>query len=159
MRITKYGVELDNNKKNILVKEGGCNYPSTSEALTSPYAILNMLNFVFRANRQAEEHVYLLAFNTKCKLLGVFEVSHGTADQSLVNPREMFVRLFLCGATQFAIAHNHPSGDCTPSKSDNEVTNRVKDAAKLMGITFLDHIVIGSGSNYYSFAENGNIKS
>lgn len=73
MRITTYRAELNEDRHNILVKENSCNYPVDS--LNNPQAVAEMLNGVFRLNRQAEEHVYMIALNTKGKPLGIFEIS------------------------------------------------------------------------------------
>lgn len=151
MKITKYVVELEA-QKNILVKESSKNYPQINE-LNSADKVTKMMNDCFRANKKAEEHVWLLAMNTKCHLIGAFEVSHGAVNFSVVQPREIFVRLCLCGATSFIVVHNHPSGDVTPSKQDMEVTSKLKNAAEIMSISMLDHIIIG-GEQYYSFNEN-----
>lgn len=150
MRITTYRSELDENQHNILVKENSCNYPVDS--LNNPQSVVAMLNSVFRLNKQAEEYVYMIALNTKGKPLGVFEISHGAAQQSICNPREIFIKALLCGATGIILAHNHPSGDTTPSKDDMTVYQRIKEAGNIIGVNLLDNIVVGNG--YYSFLEN-----
>ena len=114
---------------------------------------MKMLNAVFRFNKQAEEYVYMIALNTKCKPLGVFEISHGTINQSICNPREIFIKALLCGATGIILAHNHPSGDTTPSKDDLKTYQRVKEAGKIIGVELFDNLVIGNG--YFSFMESG----
>lgn len=153
MRITKYKTELDENRHNVLVKEFATNY--NADNLNNPEAISNMLNTCFNMNRLAEEHLYLIALNTKNKPLGVFEVSHGTVNASLINPREIFIRLFLVGASNFIVSHNHPSGDCTPSTDDIKTTKRLKECADMIGVTLLDHIITGDG--YISLRESGYI--
>lgn len=153
MRIIKYAVELDANKKNILVKEDSQNCPSISN-LGNPSRIRDMLNMVFHAGSKAEEHMWLIALDSKCNPVGVFELSHGTVNSSLVSPREVFVRLCLCGAAVCVLAHNHPSGDPAPSNEDIEVTERIKEAGAIMNIKLHDHIIIGEGMKYYSFAES-----
>lgn len=150
MRITKYRTELDSKRHNILVKESAINY--ACDKLNSPDAIVQMFNNVFGLNHMAEEYVYLVAFSTAYKVLGVFEVSHGTVNTTLANPREIFIRLLLSGASCFAVCHNHPSGDCTPSDDDIGLTKRLQECANFMGIKFTDHIITGKG--YYSFKEN-----
>lgn len=149
MRITKYKTELDQNLHNVLVKESAVNYQCTS-TFDKPELIANMLTVCYGLNRCAEEYMYLIALSTKGKILGVFEVFHGAVDTSLCNPREIFIRLLLCGACSFVLAHNHPSGDCTPSEEDLHVTIRLKKCAEMMGISFLDHIII-AGNTYISF--------
>lgn len=151
MRITLYRSELDENKHNVLVKENACNYQA--ESLSTPQSVADMLNNVFRLNRQAEEHVYMTALNTKGRLLGVFEISHGAASQSICSPREIFIRALLCGAAGIILAHNHPSGDVTPSKEDMAVYGNIKEAGKMIGVNLLDNIIVGD--TYYSFTEQG----
>ena len=92
MRITKYTIELNDNKRNILVKEDSKNCTFINR-LDSPEKIVDMLNYIFNAKYKAEEHLWLIALDTKCNPMGVFEVSHGTADASMSSPREVFVRL------------------------------------------------------------------
>lgn len=150
MRIITYRSELDESQHNILVKEKSCNCPVDS--LNDPKLVTEMLNTVFRLNKQAEEHVYMIALNTKGKPLGVFEISHGMVNMTICNPREIFIKALLCGASGIVLAHNHPSGDITPSKQDIESYNRLKEAGKLIGINVLDSVIVGEG--YYSFAEN-----
>ena len=150
MRITKYRAELDSGRHNILVKESAVNY--ACDRLDNPYAIVQMFNSVFGLDHMAEEYVYLTAFSTTYKVLGVFEVSHGTVNTTYASPREIFIRLLLSGASCFVICHNHPSGDCKPSDDDIELTKRLQKCATLMGIMFTDHIIIGNG--YYSFKDH-----
>lgn len=150
MRITKYRTELNENKHNVLVKEKAFNYQCDS--LDNPKSIVKMLNEYFHLNKMAEEYLYMIALDTKCHPLGVFEVSHGTVNSSLVSPREVFIRAILCGATYIILSHNHPSGVVTPSKEDREVYKRIKESGKLIGIELLDNIIIGDG--YYSFLEH-----
>lgn len=150
MRITKYRTELNENKHNVLIKEKSFNYQCDN--LDNPKSIVKMLNECFHLNKMAEEHLYMIALDTKCHPLGVFEVSHGTVNSSLVSPREVFIRAILCGATYIILSHNHPSGVVTPSKEDREVYKRIKESGKLIGIELLDNIIIGDG--YYSFLEH-----
>lgn len=152
MRLIIYRTELDKNLHNILIKEKSCNYPSATGTLMNPGAVTEMLNTVFRLNRQAEEHVYLLALNTKGRLLGVFELSHGTVNLSICNPRDVFIKALLCGASAIILAHNHPSGDTTPSENDFAIYRKIKELGELLGVDLLDSIIIGD--SYYSFHEN-----
>ena len=151
MRITTYKTELNADNLNTLVKEKSCNYTGI-ETLNNPSLIAEMFNVVFRLNRQTEEYLYMLVLTTKGKSLGVFEISHGTVDATICNPREIFIKALLCGASGIVIVHNHPSGDITPSKQDIESYNRLKEAGKLIGINVLDSVIVGE--DYYSFAEN-----
>lgn len=150
MRITSYSVELKG-RLSVLVKENAVNYDDV--LLNNAKSIANMMNTVFRLNQKAEEYVYIVALNTKCNPVGVFLLTKGTADRSLVGPREIFVRLFLCGANCFVMVHNHPSGDPTPSIEDINMTKKLKECSSLVGVTFLDHIIVGD--TYCSLSERG----
>ena len=111
MKIVKYKVLLNEDNKNVLVKENAQLYYCAGGVLNSPEKIVQMCNEVLQANRLAEEYIWLLAFNTKNRLIGLFEISHGAVDLSILRPREVFIRLFLCGAVSFILVHNHPSGE------------------------------------------------
>lgn len=150
MVIRKYRTEMNDDRHNVLVKELSADYKG--DTLMSPDAIAGMLDDIFRMSRLAEEHLYLVALSTKGHPLGVFEVSHGSVDASVFNPREIFIRLLLCGASMFVIAHNHPSGDTHPSKEDFAATRKLKECADMMGIPMIDHIIIGN--SFYSFNVN-----
>lgn len=152
MRITKYSTILNSDKHCELVKEKSVNYQYEGN-FNNPQLIYNMLCDVFYHDKQTEEYLYLLCFNTKCRLLGVFEVSHGTVNASLCNTREIFQKALLCNASNIVLAHNHPSGSTTPSKEDIQTYKKVKEAANIMGLPLLDNLIIGD--SYYSFSENG----
>ena len=150
MIITSYTVELKDSL-NVLVQEESVTYDART--LSRPDAIAAMMNSVFRLNQKAEEYVYILALNTACRPVGVFMLTKGTVDRSLISPREIFVRMFLCGASGFVMVHNHPSGDTTPSVEDANMTKKLKECSKLVGVKFLDHIIVGD--DFYSFSEDG----
>lgn len=155
MKIVKYGVEISDSKLNVLVKEDTFHYES--EFLNKPGIIVDMLNTVFHAGRQAEEHVWLLAMNNSCEVLGVFEVCHGSVSEASVHMREIFVRLCLCGATGFILAHNHPGNSLVPSEADIRMTEKVTETATLMDIKLFDHIIVCK-DKYVSLAEEGLIR-
>lgn len=149
MRINLYTVE----KENLLVKEKGINYP---DELDNPKKIVEMFNHLFRLDQKAEEYVYMLALNSKNKPLGVFEVSHGTVNYSVIAPREIYQRALLIGASYIILLHNHPSGQPNPSKDDKDTTRRIHASGELLNVQLLDHIIVGSGS-YFSFREESDI--
>lgn len=101
---------------------------------------------------QKQEQMKLLMLNTKTKLIGESNISKGTVNASLVSPRELFIEALNLEAVSIILVHNHPSGDPTPSENDILLTKRVKDAGDLIGITLLDHIIIGNNC-YISFSE------
>ena len=118
-----------------------------------PKKIVELIRKVFDASHSLQESVYLVCFDNKLQLLGVFEVCRGTADMAPIDNAQLMTRVLLCGAQTFAIVHNHPSGVADPSDNDIQVTERVSMAAQLMGLKMIDHIIIaGAGrEGYYSF--------
>lgn len=101
-----------------------------------------------------QEHFVVLSLDSKNQLLGKDHAFVGTLNSSLVHPREVFHRAVRRSAASIVVAHNHPSGDPQPSREDIEVTRRLGEAGKLMGIELLDHIIIGDG-RYVSLRERG----
>ena len=90
-----------------------------------------------------EEVVALVCLNAKGKIIGFHEVSRGTLSSSQVHPREVYKRAIVNNASSIIVAHNHPSGYSNPSNDDIEVTKRLVECGKLLGIKLLDHIIIG----------------
>jgi DNA repair protein RadC len=92
--------------------------------------------------------------NTKNVITGSEIVSIGSLDSTIVHPREVFKAALLHNAASIIIGHNHPSGDPTPSREDIQVTNRLSEVGKLLGVEVLDHIIIGEG-RFVSLRESG----
>ena len=118
---------------------------------------------VFRAILDAEsemdrdkEHFWVLCLNTKNVILRVELVTLGLLDQTVVHPREVFRPAIGCSAKNIILAHNHPSGDPTPSDKDETLTARLIDCGRMLDIPILDHVVIGLGDDYWSMRERFN---
>jgi DNA repair protein RadC len=109
----------------------------------------------YYAGHDREEFVCLL-MNPKNAVIGIHTVSIGTLTLSLVHPRETFKAAIVAGAHSIILAHNHPSGDPTPSQEDNALTARLVEVGKLVGIQVLDHVIIGQG-RFYSYADQGRL--
>ena len=122
--------------------------------VTSPGQMKEAVESIFNLSKQAEEVFVLLGLSTKGDVIGAMEISRGTINSSLASPREIFKRALALNACQIAVAHNHPSGDTTPSTSDIHVTKILVDAGKLLDIELVDHIIVTHDS-YYSFRERG----
>ena len=101
------------------------------------------------------EHFVVLLLDTQNRIIGIHTVTVGTLDASLVHPREVFKPAILANAASVVVAHNHPSGDPTPSAEDRAVTRQLAAAGATIGIDVLDHIVVGEAPRYCSFAETG----
>ncbi|PKL19580.1 MAG: DNA repair protein RadC [Spirochaetae bacterium HGW-Spirochaetae-5] len=136
--------------------------------LTTKYKTLNterihvsdpgkVANFIReQIGEENREHFSVLGINTKNVVVIYHNVSIGTVDQSIVHPREVFTAALLSGCSGIIVTHNHPSGIVAPSKQDIEVTRRISEAGKVMGIPLVDHIIVGfDNPEYYSMKENG----
>lgn len=105
----------------------------------------------------------VMVLDARRRVLGVNVVSVGTLSASLVHPREVFKVALLLNGAAVIVAHNHPSGDCSPSEEDREVTKRLRRAGEIMGVALLDHVILPSGnvdprregSAFFSFREHG----
>jgi DNA repair protein RadC len=104
------------------------------------------------ANLDRENFVAVL-LNTKNEVIGTPLISVGTLSAALVHPREVFKPAIRASAASVVLAHNHPSGRAEASREDREVTNGLVEAADVLGIEVLDHVIVGDG--YYSMKENG----
>ena len=152
-RMTKYTTKLTENKRVVLEKEVSMNYPSLSYAIKSPDDAATIGKEFMNIHEEPEEYMYMICMNVKNKVIGIFEISHGTVNASLVTPREVFQKALLANSVSIILMHNHPSGDSTPSREDIDVTKRLVEAGKIVGIDVLDHIIIGD--HYSSLKEKG----
>ncbi len=100
------------------------------------------------------EHFVVCGLDAKHRVIGINVVSVGTLTLSIVHPREVFKALILMNAAAWLCCHNHPSGDVTPSQEDRVLTKRLREAGELLGITLLDHLILG-GARQFSFADEG----
>lgn len=131
-----------------LIRESSVRY--SSEKIATPNDIANLCrNFLEQADR---EICLLICLDNKNKPTAIHTISVGTVNASLVHPREVFKTAILANAVRIVLAHNHPSGDPEPSKEDIEITKRLIEAGKIIGIELLDHIVIGE-KRFVSFKE------
>lgn len=120
--------------------------------ISSPGDAAGLLMEEMRHNLR--EHFCAILLDTKNKVISIEEISVGSLNTSLVHPREVFRPAIRKACASLILVHNHPSGDPTPSREDLDVTRRLCDAGKLIGIEILDHIVIGDGK-FASFREKG----
>lgn len=120
----------------------------------NPDAVAEFIYSGLKLDRCADEYTYCLCLDNKGHLIGLFEVSHGTVNGTVVSPREVYQKALLLGAVSIILTHNHPSGDPTPSQDDIAVTRKVKEAGKLVDVPLLDHVIVAR-SGYYSMNSEG----
>lgn len=105
------------------------------------------------------EMVVVVSLDTKNAPVALEIVSVGNVNSSIVSPREIFKHAILNNASSVICFHNHPSGDKQPSKQDYRVTEVIREAGGILGINLLDHIIVCESGDYFSFREEGIIKS
>lgn len=103
------------------------------------------------------EHSLAILLDSKGKLIGFHIVSVGDLSSAIISPREVFKAAILANASSLILAHNHPSGDPTPSPDDIAVTRRIFESGELLGIDLLDHIIIGDMGCFTSLKEKGHL--
>ena len=145
-----------------VVKEAEVTYDCGGQVprqVGSPESTAALLCDVLEMDKEAEEICVMLSLDKKNRVTGMFEVSRGNLDQTIIHPREFFKRALSINASSIILAHNHPTGDVTPSSADYSVTNRLKDAGELLGIPLVDHLIIGDNkTDFYSFRGQSSIK-
>ena len=108
--------------------------------------------YMEQLRHEEKEHLMLCMFDTKCHLIADSILSIGTVNASLISPREIFLKAFEYHAVHVILVHNHPSGNPLPSRQDIEVTRKIVEGGRLLGIELADHIIIGD-KKYFSFKE------
>lgn len=130
------------------------------ETLDAPEVIYRF--FAPQIAHLPHEQVMVTVLDTRLRHLGTTVISMGTVNESSAHPREILRPVITRAGYSFIVIHNHPSGDPTPSRADEAITRRIAEAAKLMGIEFHDHVIIGRPSPgrtpYFSFRESGLIR-
>ncbi|MEP6698477.1 MAG: DNA repair protein RadC [Verrucomicrobiota bacterium] len=129
----------------------------SSQKIDSPELVYDLLAPQMRALHKESLRVILL--DTRYHLLRTEEVSLGSINESIAHPRDVFRPAVISSAYAVIVVHNHPSGDPSPSQADHSLTRRLVEAAELLQIKLLDHIIIGAPADgrlpYFSFKEAG----
>lgn len=103
-----------------------------------------------------QENVKMLLLNSSNTILGVYDVSRGGINSTVIDLRLVLSVALKCLASSIILVHNHPSENINPSEQDREFTKKIKSACKFLEIQLFDHIII-TRHDYYSFADNGYI--
>ena len=138
-----------------LVRESSHRYGEIlSRNISEPEDAVKIINAVLHLDEEAQEVLAVLFLDTRNKVTGIMEVSRGSLTASIGTPREILKGAILHNACSFIIlAHNHPSGDPTPSNEDIRLTKQMKNASELIGIPLLDHIILTENGGYMSLKD------
>lgn len=129
---------------------------SRSKVLSSAEAYQILLPTYKEGTINYKEYFKVLFLNQASQVLGYTLISEGGITETTVDVRLILQAALLTNSVSLILAHNHPSGNLKPSKLDIELTKQIKEAAKLMRINVLDHIILTS-DKYYSFADEGEV--
>ncbi len=121
------------------------------ERITSAQNVYTLLH---EYSTKEKEHFLLITLDGSSHIIEQRVIHIGTLNQSLVHPREVFRPAIQDNAAGIIISHNHPSGTLEASRADLQITQRLKEVSKLVGIELLDHVII-SKEGYYSFSDEG----
>ncbi len=127
--------------------------PEETPVITSPQDVANLL--MGEMSYLAQEHLRVVLLNTKNQVVGISQVYVGNVNSSVIRSAEVVRPAVRQNCPAFIVVHNHPSGDPTPSDDDIAVTRQLADAATLLDIEMLDHVVIGSGNRWVSMKDKG----
>lgn len=108
-----------------------------------------------RAHAEEVEVFWVLLLDSQSRVRAAQEVTGGILNSSLVHPREVFRLAIAYGAAGIIVAHNHPSGDPTPSADDRAITRQLVGAGRILDLPVYDHVIIGRPGSYVSFSEAG----
>jgi DNA repair protein RadC len=114
----------------------------------------DVFNIMGARSRRRVECFFCVTLNGAHEVVGIYEVTKGLVNRTVVHPREVFWYAVKDMSSAIVIAHNHPSGQLSPSSNDDFITERMKEAADIMGIHILDHIIL-SKKGFYSYSTEG----
>lgn len=131
--------------------------PKTVARVTSAEdAIEYVLHSLDALHDEHQEYFFCVLLDIRNKVIQTVEVSRGSISASVVDPADVVREVCIHHASRVVLVHNHPSGECEPSKEDLDTTNKIVQALKYVGIRVLDHIIVGTTrQDFYSFAKAG----
>jgi DNA repair protein RadC len=144
---------------NIQIREVQVSYQPLKGKLFQVRSADNAFEYLSRAHDEGTiglcEEFMVLLLNRANRVMGCLKLSKGGLTGTVVDLRILFGTALKAMASSIVIAHNHPSGNLTPSDADRELTSQIKQAGKLLDITLLDHLILGTEGDYASFANEG----
>ena len=144
INVKKFGLRV--------VRETNENY-DLDKNVTKPLDAVKIVNEVVDLHKRAEEVFVMVTLDVRNNVTGIFEVSVGSVNSSIVTPREVFKRAILQNADSIILVHNHPSGKLKPSTNDIDITDRLVEIGEVVGIKIVDHIIIGDEFEFLSMRE------
>lgn len=145
---------MDYAKYECVLKKSAVHESERKYTCDKPDEVVNFLRNYTDLAQYPDEHVFVVFLDCKKKIVGYSDVSYGCRTHACCNPSSVFRNAILLNADGIILAHNHPSGDTTPSGPDMDLTKQIADAGEIIGISLIDHIIL-CDENYVSFLERG----
>lgn len=124
--------------------------------VTTSYEAMKIARQFFPADTiELHERFIVMYLNRANRIIGVYPVSTGGITGTVADIRLILAVALKTAATAMVLAHNHPSGNLTPSRADEQLTQRIKEAASYMDVKVTDHLILSQNEDYYSFADDG----
>lgn len=130
--------------------------PSERQRVTSAENAVSILRPFFEDTIEYSESCRVMLLNRNNQVLGIITIATGGLTACVVDVRVVFQSALLANATGIILCHNHPSGNLNPSQADNDITNKIVEAGKIIDIHVLDHIIL-TPESYFSYADNGKL--
>jgi len=130
---------------------------TTIKRITKPGDIYQIMKPIYSQNDELDkekEQLYMIGLDTRNNIKTIDLISMGTINESLVSPREVYRTALIKNCISIILVHNHPSQEPTPSQEDLDVTKKLKDAGKMIGVNLLDHLIF-TDNGYQSLKEMG----
>jgi len=128
--------------------------PSERQKVTNSQSAHEILRNIWDDQIELYESFYILFLNRANRVLGYRCISQGGVSGTVVDPKAIFQAALLANASSIILAHNHPSGNTTPSEADEKITRKIKSAGEFLEIQVIDHLILGEDS-FCSFADDG----
>lgn len=125
--------------------------------ITTPKDIYQIMKPIYSQNDELDrekEQLYMIGLDARNNIKTIYLISMGTINESLVSPREVYRTALIKNCVSIILVHNHPSQESTPSQEDLEVTKKLKDAGRMIGVNLLDHLIF-TDNGYQSLKEMG----
>lgn len=127
------------------------------DPITSSYQMVSLVREMQICD-STQEQIWLMCIDTAGYVRGYIMLVQGQVDQAAIAPMDLLRVLATYNTQRFILIHNHPTGNPTPSREDDKLTERVMEVAKLAGYLMLDHIIIGAGTNaHFSYRDEGRL--
>lgn len=130
-------------KYELFMKQTAVHESEIDYNIKDPNTVYDFAVNIMELNSVPQEVFVIIMLDSKGGIIGYSEISRGTLNGSMVHPREVFKPAIVQNACSIIALHNHPSGDSTPTREDIEVTDRLREAGKLIGIELCDHVIVG----------------